>query len=77
MKFYQLYKIFELFTYVIYNKTILHNILIIYCESYHIFFNMFDIVANYLLNDLSNVYHSYFMKFYQLYKIFELFTYDL
>ena len=77
MKFYLLFNICGLLTSDLQNIT--HNNIIrnVHCPNDHIFLNIINIVVNYLLNDLSNVYHSYFMKFYLLYNIYGLLTSDL
>ena len=65
---------FYIFTCIKYN-TIHHNSFQFQYSNDHIMlFNMLDIIVIYLSNDLSNIYHWYFMKFYHKYNIFGEFT---
>ena len=51
--------------------------MIIYCYEYHHIFsyNTVDHIGNLLQIDISDVYHLYFMKFYEFTNIFGLFRY--
>ena len=78
MKFYQFENIFRLFGYDSLQRIYLlhYEIFIIQMwKRHHVQYHWYldDIL---ILNDKSNVYHWYFMKFYQFENLFRLFGYD-